>query len=74
MLLRSCLNVDRSWIGDVGDDRRWTEFKWTLASALMLHPQYSRYGPVFQSVNKGRRSWMELDGDDLRGMSSSRTS
>ena len=48
-VLRSCLNIDRSWIGDVGDNRyllvligddwQWVEFKQTLASALMLHPQ-----------------------------------
>ena len=61
--------------GVVGDDRRcwqWIEFKWTLASALVLHPQ--KYSPVFQKVDEGRQSWVEEDRDDLRDTSSSRTS
>ena len=49
-----------------------SEFKQTLTSVSMLHPQYIWF--VFQKVDEGRRSLTEEDGDDLRDRSSSRTS
>ena len=58
-LLRSCPNGDRIWIGDVGDvgDDQW---RWSLNGLWLqlLCCAHNRYGPLFQSRDKGRRSWL----------------